>query len=90
MKSGWSGALKPDRLGLSCKPNKCSETGTGDLGVLPTHETSSIQIVPVSPPPLLMANYTDFVREQSPLSLQLIKLPNGPEFGDQRLKVASN
>ncbi len=41
MKSGCSGALKPDRLGLSCKANKCSDVGTGGLGVLPTsHETS--------------------------------------------------
>ncbi len=39
-KSGFSGALKPDRLGLSCKANKCSDVGTGDLGVLTTHETS--------------------------------------------------
>ncbi len=39
VKSGRSGALKPDRLGLSCKANKCSDTGTGDLGVLTTHET---------------------------------------------------
>ncbi len=27
-------------LGLSCKANKCSDAGTGDLGVLTTHETS--------------------------------------------------
>ncbi len=31
---------KPDKLGSSCKANKYSDTGTGDLGVLPTHETS--------------------------------------------------
>ncbi len=41
MKSGHSSALKPDRLGLRCKANKCSDAGTGDLGVLRTHETSS-------------------------------------------------
>ncbi len=40
MKSERSGALKPDRLGLSCKVNKCSDAGTGDLGVLTTQETS--------------------------------------------------
>ncbi len=34
------GALKLDRLGLSCKASKCSDAGTGDLGVLTTHETS--------------------------------------------------
>ncbi len=34
MKSGRPGALKPVRLGLSCKANKCSDTRTGDLGVL--------------------------------------------------------
>ncbi len=39
MKSGLSGALKPDRLG--CNANNCSDTGTGDLGVLTTHETTS-------------------------------------------------
>ncbi len=39
VKSGYSGDLKPDRLGLSCKTNKCSDAGTGDLGVLTTHGT---------------------------------------------------
>ncbi len=38
--SGCSGALKPDKLGSSCKANKCSDAGTGDLGVLHSHETS--------------------------------------------------
>ncbi len=38
--SRCSGALKPDRLGLSCKANICSDSGAGDLGVLTTHETS--------------------------------------------------
>ncbi len=27
-------------LGLSCKANKCSDTGAGDLGVLPAQETN--------------------------------------------------
>ncbi len=40
MKNGCSGALKPDRLGLSFKANKCSDAETGDLGVLTTHDTS--------------------------------------------------
>ncbi len=40
MKSGHYGALKPDRFDLSCEANKCSDTGTEDLGVLTTHETS--------------------------------------------------
>ncbi len=31
MKSGCSGALKLNRLGLSCKANNCSDAGTGDL-----------------------------------------------------------
>ncbi len=39
MKSGGSGALKPDRLGLSCKVNRRRDAGTGDLGVLTTHES---------------------------------------------------
>ncbi len=39
-KSGRSGAHKLDKLGLSCKADKCSDTGAGDLGALPTHETS--------------------------------------------------
>ncbi len=38
VKSGRSGALKPDRLGLTCKVNKCSNAGTGDLSVPTTHE----------------------------------------------------
>ncbi len=29
VKSGRSGALNPDRLGLSCTGNKCSDTGLG-------------------------------------------------------------
>ncbi len=37
MKSGRSGALKPDKLGLNCKDNKCSDAGTWDLGMLPNH-----------------------------------------------------
>ncbi len=44
VKSGRSGALKPGKLGLGCEANKCSDAGTGDLGVLPTHETSSMQM----------------------------------------------
>ncbi len=40
LKSGRSSAVKSDRLGLSCKANKCSGAGTRDLGVLTTHETS--------------------------------------------------
>ncbi len=39
MKSECSGVLKPDRLGLSCKANKCSDARTGDLGIHATHET---------------------------------------------------
>ncbi len=30
MKSGCSGSLKPDRLGLNYKANKCSDAGTGE------------------------------------------------------------
>ncbi len=40
VKSGRSGAHKPDKLGLRCKATKGSDAGTVDLGVLPTHETS--------------------------------------------------
>ncbi len=40
VKSGRSGAHKPDMLSLYCKANKCTDTGAEDLGVLPTHETS--------------------------------------------------
>ncbi len=40
VKSGYSGDLKPDRLGVSYKANKCSDAGTGDLSVLTTQETS--------------------------------------------------
>ncbi len=41
MRSGCLGALKPDRFGLSCKANKCSDARTGDLSVLTAHEASS-------------------------------------------------
>ncbi len=40
MKTGGSGALKLDKLRLSCKAKKFGDAGTGNLGVLPTHETS--------------------------------------------------
>ncbi len=40
MKSGCSGTLKPDRLGLSCKANNFSDAGTEELGALTAHETS--------------------------------------------------
>ncbi len=40
MKNGCFSALKPERLGLSCKANKCRDAGIGDLGVLTTHEAS--------------------------------------------------
>ncbi len=33
MQSGRFGALKPRKLGLRYKANKCSGAGTGDLGV---------------------------------------------------------
>ncbi len=46
VKSGCSGALKPVKLGLSCKDNKCCDAGTGDLNVLPTHDTSPWLSVP--------------------------------------------
>ncbi len=35
-------------FGLSCKANKCSDTGTGDLGVLTTHEASPL-VTPAQP-----------------------------------------
>ncbi len=40
VESECSGCLKPGRLGLSCKANKCSDYGTGNLGVLNAHEKS--------------------------------------------------
>ncbi len=41
MKSGCFGTLKPGRLGLSSKANKCSNAGTGDLGAQTSQETST-------------------------------------------------
>ncbi len=43
-------ALELVKVGLSCKANKCSDVRTGDLGVLPTHEKSSIY-EPAQPDP---------------------------------------
>ncbi len=43
MKSGRTGAREPGRLNLSCKGNKCSDAGTGDPVVLPTHETPTMK-----------------------------------------------
>ncbi len=37
VKSGCTGALKPSRLSLINEVNKCSDAGTGNLGVLITH-----------------------------------------------------
>ncbi len=45
-KSGRSGAIKPDKLGLSRKANKCGDAGAGDFGALSTHETSPTQPAP--------------------------------------------
>ncbi len=42
MKSRRSGALKPGKLGLSCKVNKCTGSETG---VVPFHETSPMNTV---------------------------------------------
>ncbi len=36
---GRSGTLKSSKVGMSGKANKCSDVGTGDLGMLTTHET---------------------------------------------------
>ncbi len=44
VKSGCSGAPKPDRLGLSGKANKCSNARAGDPGVLTTHQTPSLKL----------------------------------------------
>ncbi len=38
MKSGSFRALEPGQLGFNCKVNKCSDIGTGNLGVLPIRE----------------------------------------------------
>ncbi len=45
MKSRRSDTLKSGRLGLGCKANKCSDAGNGDVGVLPTNESSLMQLV---------------------------------------------
>ncbi len=44
VKSGHSSAHKPGKYGLSCKANKCSNAGTGNLGWLLTQEASSMKI----------------------------------------------
>ncbi len=36
---GAKSGRKLDKFGFSCKANKCSDAGTGDLSLLPTHET---------------------------------------------------
>ncbi len=42
VKSGRCSAHKPGKLGLNCKANKCSDAGTGDPGVLTTHENHHV------------------------------------------------
>ncbi len=49
--SGCSGALKPDRLGLNWKANKCRVARTGNFGVLTTHETLPCRAIPAQPAP---------------------------------------
>ncbi len=49
--SGRPGAHKPDKIGLSCKANKCSDAGTGDLGVLSIREISPWLVMPAQPAP---------------------------------------
>ncbi len=50
VKSGRPGALKLDKLDLSCKANKCSDAGAVDLGVLPTkHQHVSPLVMPAQP-----------------------------------------
>ncbi len=44
VKSGRSSALEPGKLGMSCKANKCSDVETGELGMLPIHETSILLV----------------------------------------------
>ncbi len=54
VKNEFSGAVKPSRLGLSYKANKCSDTATVNLGVLTTHETSPCLslAMPAQPTPI--------------------------------------
>ncbi len=35
------------QFGLSCKATKCSDAGTGDLGVLTTHETLPMKMTTI-------------------------------------------
>ncbi len=51
MTNGRSGALKPDRFGLSYKANKFSDPETGNLGVLTTHKhyLVSLLVMPAQP-----------------------------------------
>ncbi len=37
------GSIKPVRLGLSCKAIQCSDAGTEDLSVVPTHKPSVME-----------------------------------------------
>ncbi len=43
--SGHSGALKPGTLGLSFTAKRYNDAGAGDVGVLTTHETVSMEKV---------------------------------------------
>ncbi len=52
VKSGCSDALKQGKLGLICKPNKCSDAGAGDLSVLTTTKHRSVfpLVIAAQPP----------------------------------------
>ncbi len=45
MKSGRSGALKPGKLGIGHKADKCSEA------LLPSHDTSMVLVMQAQPAP---------------------------------------
>ncbi len=56
--SGRVGVPTPDKLGLRCKANQCSNAWIGGLELLTTHETSLMEIatlqlvMPTQPAPI--------------------------------------
>ncbi len=45
--NGRTGALKPGKLGLSCKANNCCGVGISDLGIILTLEASLMNLIPL-------------------------------------------
>ncbi len=85
MKSGRSGALKPSRLGLSSKANKCSEAETGDINGL-THGASLMKMT--SKWSILLMIPAQLVPGERRSGLHIGGATNGPDWAQQLTRLS--